>query len=154
MTVATYDWDVRASDITSAFLQSGGIDREVYVRSPKEAHVGKGKVWCLKKTVYGLLDASRGFYLNYAKSLCDLGMEVSRLDQALFLYFEDDSTKESYKRKLGGIISTHVDDSLNVGADKFQKTMNYQCGRNFTMVAMKNCLFVGSNNLRYSLNHD
>ena len=112
-------WNVRASDVTSAFLQSGGIYRDVYVRPPKESGVEKGKVWRLRKTVYGLLDASRGFYLSYSNALGNLGMEVSRLDPALFLFFDDKSTRMSKERKLSGIRSTHVDDSLTI--DSWQR---------------------------------
>ena len=112
-------WNVRASDVTSAFLQSGGIYRDVSVRPPKESGVEKGKVWRLRKTVYGLLDASRGFYLSYSNALGNLGMEVSRLDPALFLFFDDKSTRMSKESKLSGIRSTHVDDSLTI--DSWQR---------------------------------
>ena len=60
-------------------------------------------------------------YLNYSNALSDLGMEVSRLDPALFMFFEDNSTIMSYERRLSGMISTHVDDSLTVGKDSLKK---------------------------------
>ena len=42
----------------TAFLQGGEIEREVYITPPKEAGVDPGSVWKLKKTIYGLQDAS------------------------------------------------------------------------------------------------
>ena len=47
-------------------------------------------------------------------------MEVSRLDPASFLFFDAKSTRMSKERKLSGMISTHVDDSLTVGKDSFR----------------------------------
>ncbi|KAK7071512.1 hypothetical protein SK128_001342 [Halocaridina rubra] len=38
--------------------------RVVYVKPPKEADVGEGVVWRLKRCLYGLSDASRQFYLS------------------------------------------------------------------------------------------
>ena len=51
-------WQIEAVDVTSAFLQGAELEREVYVRPPKEAN-SEGKVWKMKKAAYGLLDASR-----------------------------------------------------------------------------------------------
>ena len=47
------DWFIRVSDVTRAFLQTAEIGREVYVRPPKEAGVKDGRVWKLKRPVYG-----------------------------------------------------------------------------------------------------
>ena len=121
LAAAKEKWELTASDVTSAFLQSTPIDREVLVRPPREANAPQGFVWRLKKTVYGLLDASRGFYKNFAENLVGLGMEVSRVDPAMFYFFDDDSTKDSEERNLSGIITTHVDDSLTGGNDIFTR---------------------------------
>ena len=47
---------IRSRDISSAFLQSVPIERNVYVLPPKERRV-PGILWKLTKHVYGLGDA-------------------------------------------------------------------------------------------------
>ena len=51
-------WTVNSIDIKAAFLQGRPIDRRVFLKPPKEAGAN-GKLWQLKKVVYGLTDASR-----------------------------------------------------------------------------------------------
>lgn len=48
-----------SADITGAYMQSGPITREVYVRPPRECKRKRGVVWRLKKLPYGLADAGR-----------------------------------------------------------------------------------------------
>ena len=115
MAAAKEGWSVKASDITSAFLQSSSISREVFVRPPPEAGVAPGSVWKLCKTVYGLLDASMGFYINYSESLRKQGMEVSQMDPAFLLFFDDDSRMNDVSRKLAGSMTIHVDKLLSAG---------------------------------------
>ena len=44
-------------------------------------------IWKLKKTVYGLDDASRGFDLNISGDLVKVGYRKSHLDPAMLIYF-------------------------------------------------------------------
>ena len=46
-----------------AFLQAKGLDREVYMKLPKDMKK-EGKIWKLKKPLYGLNDASRKFWIK------------------------------------------------------------------------------------------
>ena len=50
---------------------------------------GNRKFWKLRRSVYGLLDAARGFYLNYADKLIGNGCELVRTDPSMFLYYDD-----------------------------------------------------------------
>ena len=50
--IASKKWTVCSIDIKSAFLQGRAIEREVYVKPPKEAGVPLNKIWKLKKNVY------------------------------------------------------------------------------------------------------
>ena len=59
--------------MTSAFLQGSPLDRDVYMEPPKEMKK-RGKVWKLKKSAYGLYDASRKWYLAVKKELIDIRM--------------------------------------------------------------------------------
>ena len=110
-----------SSDVTRAFLQSAELNRDVYVKPPREANVPDGMCWKLRITVYGLKDASRDFYTNQGENLIGLGMEMCRMDPALFFYFNDGSNILSEDRKLGGVLGTHVDDSLTLGKENFSK---------------------------------
>ena len=44
-------------DIKSAFLQGKSIQRDVFIKPPKEANTNK--LWKLKTTVYGLCEKKR-----------------------------------------------------------------------------------------------
>ena len=76
----------------------------------------KNEKWSLKSS-----DVTRGFYLNQGDKLIELGMEVCRMDPALFFYFDDVSNILSEDRELAGVLGTHVDDSMTAGNDKFTK---------------------------------
>ena len=58
---STMDWKLVSLDIKCAFLQGYPIQRDLFVRPPKEAGA-TGYVWKLNKVVYGLSDASRAWY--------------------------------------------------------------------------------------------
>ena len=67
----------------TAFLQGKLIERTVYVRPPKEAQTNK--VWKLRKSFYGLADASRYWYLKFREELIKLGATPTQLDQGTFI---------------------------------------------------------------------
>ena len=50
---AQFGWEVITSDVTSAFLQSDKLDREVFVQPPSDIRV-PGTLWRLEKPMYGL----------------------------------------------------------------------------------------------------
>ena len=102
-------WNIM--DIKSAFLQGKEIQRKICLKPPKEA-AWEGKLWELKKTVYGLGDASRKWYLKVKEELVRAGAEVSKFDEALFFWKQDNC--------LHGILSTHVDDFLFYGSNNFE----------------------------------
>ena len=56
-----------------------------FVIPPKEAKVSLGKVWKLKRAAYGLIDFSRGFFLNQSSKLQQLGFEALQMDPASFI---------------------------------------------------------------------
>ena len=43
------DWKINTMDIRTAFLQGNSIERDVYLKPPKEAHTKK--LWKLNTTV-------------------------------------------------------------------------------------------------------
>ena len=107
---ASKQWKITATDIKSAFLQGTNLERDVFVRPPKEAYQ-KGKLWKLIKCLYGLKDASRNWYDKVAKKLEKEGFKKSYYDNAIFFLIKDD--------KLVGMIGLHVDDFLSAGNIEF-----------------------------------
>ena len=81
-----------------------------------------GILWKLKKTAYGLADASRGFFLSFSGAIQELGCEKSLLDPALFIYNkrgEEDKGEEEMKEPTG-LAVTHVDGVLHAGEKEFE----------------------------------
>ena len=114
MTLASVNnWDVQSMDIKSAYLQGQPISREVFIRPPSE--YDEGKLWKLKKTVYGLCDAARAWYSTVKSELLSLGMTMCKLDPSLFYMINEE--------KLAGIICIHVDDFFWCGNEHFSKNV-------------------------------
>ncbi|CAC5421995.1 unnamed protein product [Mytilus coruscus] len=88
-------------DIKTAFLQGEKMQREVYLRPPKEVKAN-GKVCRLNKCVYGLADASLKCYEKIKTTLLDCEGTVSKIDSAVF-YWHDE-------KGLTGVLAVHVDD--------------------------------------------
>ena len=107
---ATMDWVICTLDISSAFLQGNAIDRIVFIEPPKEC-AQKGKVWKLKRCLYGLVDAPREWYQRVCTELTKLGGRKSKYDKCLFLWHKEG--------KLIGMIITHVDDFQFCGTENF-----------------------------------
>ena len=64
---ANYDWSISTVDVKAAFLQGRRINRDIYIKPPKEVRI-EGKIWRLRKTAYGLVDAARNWFLSVRKS--------------------------------------------------------------------------------------
>ena len=112
---AQFGWEVVMGDITSAFLQSDLLDRELYVQPPKDC-APPGVLWRLLKPMYGLEDASLQWYKTLADRLIKLGCTKLITDPAVFFWLDKEG-------KLGGIISWHVDDMIACGSDEFYKVI-------------------------------
>ena len=107
VTASTMKWDLQSLDITSAFLQGNGIERDVFLRPPPEMYE-EGLVWRLKRCIYGLKDAPRAWYERVEQELRRLGGRRSVFDEAMFLWFDD-------KLMLIGMLISHVDDFVYTG---------------------------------------
>lgn len=57
-------FNLGSADIKGAYMQSGPIQREVYVRPPKDCYRRRGYVWRLLKLPYGMVDAGRQWLLR------------------------------------------------------------------------------------------
>ena len=125
-------------DVASAFLQGQPLTREVYVRPPIEAR-NEGKIWRLKKTCYGLYDASRSWYMAVREQLLSLGMKTLSGDDALFFLVK--------KGKLLGMCLVHVDDFLVGGNPEFDDILEKGLMSKFTFgkVESKKFKYIGLN---------
>jgi hypothetical protein len=111
MLAAINSWVIETTDIKSAFLQGSPLDRLVHVKPPKEADMN-GKLWKLRKCLYGLKDASRHWYLKVSNKLEELGFKKSKYDFGLFY--------KIHAGKLVGMVGLHVDDFLTCGGKMFK----------------------------------
>ena len=107
--IASFKWDVKTLDIKSAFLQGNKVERDMFLKPPKE--VGGNKLWRLQTTVYGLADASRIWHLTLQETLMKAGARKSKFDEAVFFW--------SYEGNLEGVICCHVDDIIWGGSVTF-----------------------------------
>ena len=114
MTLAsTNKWNICTTDIKSAFLQGKDLERDLYVKPPKEAKSPPGVIWHLRKTLYGLNDGSRQFYFSVREFLISQGCVVSSVDPSMFIFKEDGVLK--------GIVISHIDDFLHAGDSVFDR---------------------------------
>ena len=139
MIAATKHWEIKTSDVSNAFLQGVPIEREVFVNPPKERRV-PGTIWKLKKTAYGLADASRGFFLSFSGEIENLGCEKSLLDPALYIYFPSTQNQEEDKEPVG-LAVTHVDDILHAGEEEFEEKVMEPLKTKFKFGSEENCKF-------------
>ena len=98
---------MKTTDIKSAFLQGKELDRDVYIRPPRESQTPSNMIWKLKHGLYGLKDWARIFFISVKEELLKLGFRQCTLDPAIFYVHKDG--------KLRGIICCHVDDFLACG---------------------------------------
>lgn len=103
--------ELGAVDISGAYMQSGPIRRDLYVRPPREWGHRRGFVWKLLKMPYGVSEAGRQWAIVFEEWLTqDIGMETVKGISQLFL-----------KRRPDGSILmmvAKVTDDLLIAADK------------------------------------
>ena len=111
---AANSWQINTTDIKSAFLQGNDLDRVIHVLPPKESN-SIGKLWLLRKCLYGLKDASKQWYSKIENHLYSLGFKRADDDYGLF-YLVKDGT-------LQGFIGLHVDDFIHCGNRYFNEVI-------------------------------
>ena len=109
---ASKAWKCNSMDIRTAFLQGKPLTRDVYVMPPPEVGLS-GKLWKLRKCVYGLVDAARHWYDKVEDEVLATGCCVSEFDPCLFY-------KKNQAGEIVGLLTTQVDDFLWAGTEQFE----------------------------------
>merc|ERR1712002_1135235 len=124
MLSANFNFKIVSMDIRVTFLQAKTLDREVFVRPPKDQEK-KGVIWKLLKPLYGLDDASRKFYLKVKETLKNMGLKTLPGDEAVYYQHKNG--------KLEGMLLSHVDDFTIAGTKEFVQRIVAGIEENFTI---------------------
>lgn len=119
-----YDLEIDQMDAVTAFLQ-GELNETIYMLQPECFSDGTSKVCRLKKSLYGLKQASRVWNAKLNAALIKFGMIRSKVDPCIY-----------YKRKHGKIviIAVYVDDLLLLSNDnKLKSEMKVKLSSTFKM---------------------
>ncbi|CAE7616057.1 RE2, partial [Symbiodinium sp. CCMP2592] len=102
-------WVIAASDASTAYLQSQGINRLLILRPPRPPPPGVSPhdLFRAKGSIYGTKDAGRSWWKKLFRSLRRHGWVMSRIEAALFFLFDAGA--------LVGIYLSHVDDLFSAG---------------------------------------
>lgn len=104
---AAQGWHLDCFDATRAFLW-GDLSEVIFMRRPKGYSGGtQSGVWRLKKSLYGLKQASRVWYRLFRSVLERLGFVRSEFDHAVFIFrrsWNDD--------RVHCLLAIHVDDGI------------------------------------------
>ncbi|KAL7282957.1 LOW QUALITY PROTEIN: hypothetical protein ACG7TL_002375 [Trametes sanguinea] len=122
---ARYDWELEQMDVKSAYL-NGRLDEEIYMRQPPgSAPAGLEHLVCrLKKTLYGLKQAGRGWYKTLSNGMAEMGFTRCASDHAVWYKRTGDSTI---------IVASSVDDLTIAGTRDFVKDFKSAISARFEM---------------------
>ncbi|RVW13581.1 Retrovirus-related Pol polyprotein from transposon TNT 1-94 [Vitis vinifera] len=86
--VAHYDLELHQMDVKTAFL-NGNIDETIYMVQPEnfESNESKQLVCRLKRSIYGLKQASRQWYRKFDQMITSFGFKENTVDQCIYLKF-------------------------------------------------------------------
>lgn len=115
---AKHNWFVHQLDVNNAFLH-GDLIEDVYMKIPQGfAKKGETRVCKLRKSLYGLRQASRNWYHKFTRAIIALGFRQSRADHSLFIY---------KRGKVYVVVLIYVDDVILAGNDtgKIQEIKTY-----------------------------
>ena len=107
--VAHFDLELHQMDVKTAFL-NGDIDETIYMVQPENFVSGDTKrmVFKLKKSIYGLKQASRQWYYKFHQVIISSSFEMNMIDDCIYHKFS--GSKHVY-------LVLYVDDILLVTND-------------------------------------
>ena len=133
--VAHYDLELHQMDVKTAFL-NGDLEEEVYMDQPQGFETtGKESLVCkLKKSIYGLKQASRQWYLKFNNTILSYGFVENTVDTCIYM-------KVSGSRFI--ILVLYVDDILLAANDKgMLRDVKEFLSKNFEMKDMGEASYV------------
>lgn len=92
-------------DVEAAFL-NGDLDEEIYMECPKGMNSKQDEVLLLRKSLYGLVQAARQFFIKYTQILTKIGFVQSYAEPCLFI--------RTYEKGMV-LMAVHVDDCYIIG---------------------------------------
>jgi len=83
--VAHYDLELHQMDVKTAFL-NGDLEEDVYMDQPEGFEIkGKDQMVCkLKKSIYGLKQASRQWYIKFNDTITSFGFKEIIVDRCIY----------------------------------------------------------------------
>ena len=83
--VAHFDLELQQMDVKTAFL-NGDLEEEVYMKQPEgfSSSVGEHLVCKLRKSIYGLKQASRQWYFKFHEVISSFGFVENLMDQCIY----------------------------------------------------------------------
>lgn len=79
-------WLVYQLDVNNTFLR-GGLEEKIYMKIPQGfAKNGETKVCKMRKSLYGLRQASRNWYQKFTSVLIKIGFRQSKADHSLLIF--------------------------------------------------------------------
>jgi Reverse transcriptase (RNA-dependent DNA polymerase) len=112
---AYLDWEIHQTDVVSAYPRSI-LHAEVYMKPPQGLQAVPGKVLRVKKSLYGLKQSGREWYLEACKGLEELGLYPIFADTCIFV---------SKDQRL--IVGLYVDDMV-ILADDIKVVQSFKAG--------------------------
>lgn len=130
---AKLDLDLDHMDAVSAFLQ-GDLQEEIYMQQPVGAEDGSGRVCQLKKSIYGLKQASRAWNDKLGGVLIKAGLTCSKVDTCVYYRINNNDII---------IIAVYVDDLLVLSNNrKTKEHIKNQLLEHFKMIDNGEAKFV------------
>ena len=126
---ARFKWKCHQMDIKTAFL-NGNVEHEIYVEPPEGFPEDDDKVLLLKRSLYGLKQSPRLWYLCLRGFLEEIGWKASEYDQSVFIHPD------------GMYLGVYVDDLLIFGPDEGQiQRVKDQLANRFQMTDLGRCSY-------------
>jgi hypothetical protein len=134
--VTKFDLELHQLDVKTTFL-NGELKEDIYMVQPEGFHVNghEEKVYKLKRSLYGLKQSSRQWYLKFHEAIIEISFKVSPLDHYVYIYNDNDKLT---------ILSLYVDNILLTRncSEMIQRTKNF-LGAKFGMKDMGDATVLG-----------
>jgi hypothetical protein len=105
--VAYFNLELHQMDVKTTFL-NGDLEEEVYMKQPERFDDNSQKACKLKRSIYGLKQASRQWYTKFHKVITSYGFIENFVDQCIYL---------KVSRSKGIFLVLYVDDILLANND-------------------------------------